>query len=187
MQSPCQRTLGQSQLPWTGLSNEGRGAKGSIERLSGQLEPRNAWTNADGRTHALKALDRGRTKFRWQATMMSCPITDRQISPPVTKIQKGATGAWNQAERVSERNGMAKVDGSPRQLYISRVNRDISSSLFGLKMGRNLQTAQAMVDPARKRDISDRSPFQPRSLKTIFYSSDISLTDGAVHHEIIQH
>ena len=34
---------------------------------------------------------------------MSCPITDRQISPPVTKIQKGATGAWNQAERVSER------------------------------------------------------------------------------------
>ena len=110
MQSPCQRTLGQSQLPWTGLSNEGRGAKGSIERLSGQLEPRNAWTNADGRTHALKALDRGRTKFRWQATMMSCPITDRQISPPVTKIQKGATGAWNQAERVSERNGMAKVD-----------------------------------------------------------------------------
>ena len=76
---------------------------------------------------------------------------------------------------------------SPRQLYISRANRDISSSLFGLKMGRNLQTALAMVDPAKKRDISDRSPFQPRSLKTIFYSSDISLTDGAVHHEIIQH
>ena len=44
-----------------GLSNEGtkrRGAKGSIERLSGQFEPRNvcvvrAWTNA------LKALDSG--------------------------------------------------------------------------------------------------------------------------------
>ena len=119
MQSPCQRTLGQSQLPWTGLSNEGRGAKGSIERLSGQLEPRNAWTNADARTHALKALDRGRTKFRWQATMMSCPISDRQISPPVTKIQKGATGAWNQAERVSERNGMAKVDGG-RQEWVGQ-------------------------------------------------------------------
>ena len=76
---------------------------------------------------------------------------------------------------------------SPRQLYISRANRDISSSLFGPKMGRNMNAAQAVVDPARKRDILDRSLFQPNSLKTIFYSPDISLTDGAVHHEIIQH
>ena len=90
---------------------------------------------------------------------------------------------WFRKQQRAQQSG----DGSPRQLYISRANRDISSSLFGLKMGRNLQTALAMVDPARKRDISDRSPFQPRSLKTIFYSSDISLTDGAVHHEIIQH
>ena len=119
MQSPCQRTLGQSQLPWTGLSNEGRGAKGSIERLSGQLEPRNAWTNAAGVCIESLGPQHSRTKFRWQATMMSCPITDRQISPPVTKIQKGATGAWNQAERVSERNGMAKVDGG-RQEWVGQ-------------------------------------------------------------------
>ena len=43
-----------TSMEWTGgLSNERRGAKGSIERLSGQFEPRNAPVRAWW-THALK-------------------------------------------------------------------------------------------------------------------------------------
>ena len=43
-----------TSMEWTGgLSNERRGAKGSIERLSGQFEPRNVPVRAWW-THALK-------------------------------------------------------------------------------------------------------------------------------------